>query len=275
MHGATYRQVALGAGVLQAAGEGGADLFGNGMAAAGARDIAALGQGAGHDALGRLFERFALELDRHGCGGRRVGGGRGRDAAAQEGLGLVGVINGRPGWRGQRARAAAVGQRVLGKSLFGLRERWLGAVEAAATGLHLGTRQQLRWDRPGVFYGGAGRRGPCCAEYTRLVHKAHARRQYRVRKARAGDARRVGSMDARRTCAERRGIGGRSARDGLEQRNSPFLVAVSALRLVAVLPLPSSFLQWPRSSGREGEEELVVERRKCGPAVDRYLGTYV
>lgn len=36
------------------------------MLAAGAGNFAGFGDGAGHDFLGRLLERFALELDRHG-----------------------------------------------------------------------------------------------------------------------------------------------------------------------------------------------------------------
>lgn len=41
------------------------------MLAAGAGNGPVFGNGAGHDILGRLLERLALELDRHGCGGRQ------------------------------------------------------------------------------------------------------------------------------------------------------------------------------------------------------------
>lgn len=105
---ATYRQVALGAGILDAAGEGGADLLSDGVLAAGAGNATILGDGARHGVLRRLLERVPLELDRHD------GGGGGGVAASIEGWGLL---------RRRGLRASVVKRSAAEENRSGFRER--------------------------------------------------------------------------------------------------------------------------------------------------------
>lgn len=66
----TNRKVALGAGIVSSAGQGGADLLSERMLAAGTRDLA-VGEStlsAAHDVLGSRLECVLLKLDRHGGG---------------------------------------------------------------------------------------------------------------------------------------------------------------------------------------------------------------
>lgn len=61
----TNRKVALGTGILSAAGQRGADLFGEGVLSAGAGNRAAAGHGIG-GTLGGALECISFKLDRHG-----------------------------------------------------------------------------------------------------------------------------------------------------------------------------------------------------------------
>lgn len=67
----THSEVALGAGILGAAGQGGSDLFGERVLAADAGQLAVAC--AVHDILRSLLECVPFKLDRHG--GRKMGGG--------------------------------------------------------------------------------------------------------------------------------------------------------------------------------------------------------